>query len=1597
MLSKSPSIRNWSSRVKSRREGATESPLRAEIFSLEQLARHGEVLARRHQVVDKGRPPRLLGRLDHNEAIIRDFNRATLAVDKTRRITPAAEWLVDNFYLIEEQIQLARRHLPSGYSRELPRLANGSTPGRLRVYDLVLEFISHVDAQVDSESLTAFVAAYQRSAPLKLGELWAVPIMLRLALIENLQRIASALATARADRNLASLWVDRLQDMAETNPPQLVIVVADMARSDPSLTSSFVAEFSRRLAGSNPVLHIARDWLEQSLLQRGESIELLVQRDSQSQASDQISVSHSIASLRVLGATDWKDFVEALSLVEGTLRRDPAGVYHQMDFATRDRYRHTVEKIAKHSPLSETEIAQKAIELARESFERLGPDDRRAHVGFFLVDQGQPHLERASRTRLPSKIAIRRFIRRFPFSFYAGGIVVLTLLTTFAFARNAAAFPMARWGLLFCSITFLLGASQFAVSLLNWFVSLSFSPGVLSRLDFSDGISPESRTMVVVPTILSDPGAVDELIQAIEIHHLANRDPHLHFALLTDWNDAPAEHELNDEQLLEHARTGIEELNRRYPASIGDLFYLFHRPRRWNESENVWMGYERKRGKLAQFNGRLRGRCHDCFSEIVGNPDIFSSIRYVITLDTDTQLPRESARQLVGTMAHPLNRARFDPKREIVTEGYGLMQPRVDMNLASAGRSRFVQLQAGDAGIDPYTRAVSDVYQDLFDEGSFIGKGIYDVDAFERALAGRFPENMILSHDLLESVYARCALVTDVKFYEEYPARYELDVVRRHRWMRGDWQIMSWLLPWAPGTKGRWQRNPISPVSRWKILDNLRRSFVPIALVLFLFGCWLLIPQLDGLGTWLVLAIIALPGVLQTIVSLLRKPDQLPWLMHLRTNAATAGRAFGQIVLTISTLPYEALVSLDAIGRTLVRMLITHKRLLEWRTSSEAARAKRTDLAGSYRAMWVAPAVALAGGLLVFVREPSQLIFAFPLLALWLVAPWAVWRISQPRIAPPPGLTDEQAAFLRRIARKTWHFFETFVNAEENWLPPDNFQEGPRPTIASRTSPTNIGLSLLSNLAAYDFGYLSLDRLLERTEATIETLLKLERYRGHFYNWYDTRTLVPLLPRYISSVDSGNLAGHLLTLSAGLRELVDDKIWRPHIFAGLRDTLAILEQLEPTNAALEPIASILRETPETLPAAIALLQRVAQAATEIAALPGGRGKAARIWSQNLERSCEEHLQSLEQIVASLGSAAEANPTLTEMARRESQFARERIVRLETLARQCDDLAVMEFTFLYDTARDLFSIGYNVTEGRLDQSYYDLLASEARLCSYIAVAQGQVPQEHWFSLGRLLVAPRGEPILVSWSGSMFEYLMPLLVMPNYDGTLLDHACKAAVREQIDYGRAREVPWGISESGYNHTDLHNFYQYRAFGVPGLGLKRGLSEDLVIAPYATAMALMIAPREACENLQRLSAEEDEGPYGFYEAIDYTPSRLPPDATKAVVHSYMAHHQGMSFLALDYLLGGRPMQRRFLSPPCSRPPTFSFRNGFRKPRPMSCRRTSTWKKCARGSARPNRRCESQPIRARARRRCISFRTGIITSSSATPAAAIAAGEILH
>ena len=1565
-----------------------EPPLRAELFSADQMEQHGKTLAGSHRLSAQRAPDQLLARLAENEHVLLEAcNLLTAAVKANRRISPAGEWLLDNFYLIEEQIRTAKRHFPKGYSRELPRLAHGPSAGLPRVYDIALEAISHGDGRLDPESLSRFIAAYQKISALKLGELWGIPIMLRLALIENLRRVGARVAASTLDRDRADSWADQMMEIAEKDPKSLILVIADMARSNPPMVSSFVAELARRLQGQSPALALPLTWIEQWLSESGLTIEQLVQSETQKQASGQVSISNSIGSLRFLGAMDWREFVETMSGVERKLREDPGGVYGKMDFATRDRYRHAVEKTAKASRLSEGEVARKAIQLAHESAARALAEggaqggaggDRTSHVGYFLIDKGLPQLKRAAEMRLSIAEGVRRAACRFPLFLYLGAIALLTLIFAGTLLEEAHAGGLRDWVLTLTAMLVVLCTSHLAIALVNWVATLLATPRPLPRLDFSKGIPPDCRTLVVVPALLAGAEDVEALIEALEVRFLANRDEHLLFGLLTDFRDANEETLPEDEPLLMLARNRIEELNEKYKNGQGDSFFLLHRPRRWNPRDRLWMGYERKRGKLAELNSLLRGGGKDRFSLIVGTTDALSSVRYVITLDTDTQLPRDSARQFVGAMAHPLNRAHFDEERQLVTEGYGILQPRVAASLPGTNRSRYARLFGSEPGIDPYTRAVSDVYQDVFGEGSFIGKGIYDVDAFERSLKGRFPENRILSHDLLEGCYARAGLLSDVPLYEEHPSRYSADVSRRHRWIRGDWQIASWSLPRVPGDRadsepGR-QNSPLSALSQWKIIDNLRRSLVPAASTLLLLLGWTLLSP-AWFWTLVVIGVILIPPLIGTIHDLLRKPDDVPLGQHFAAALRSAGGHFAQAVLALACLPYEACFTLDAIIRTNWRILVTKKRLLEWAPSGSPDRDDRAGLLACCQSMWIAPVISIASAAYLAASTPATLAVAGPILFLWIVSPAIAWWVSRPLERRKARLTADQIIFLQKISRKTWAFFETFVGPEDHWLPPDNYQEHPFAVVAHRTSPTNMGLALLANLSAYDFGYISAGPLIERTENALATMAALTRHQGHFYNWYDTQSLQPLAPLYVSSVDSGNLAGHLLTLRPGLLGLPDHKILGARWSDGLADTLRVLvdaaaEAPAAVRALLDQLQKDLEAAYDSRPAMLVAAQTwLGRLATSAAAVAAGLERApavaphsdAKVWAQALTRQCQSALDELTLLTpwAALPAApgrlrnaldAIEIPTLRELAtievkglaaieqrlvpeatpeerewldelRRQiaaaSRHAQERIAAIERLALQATELAAMEYDFLYDKARHLLAIGYNVSERRQDSSCYDLLASEARLSTFVAIAQGQLPQESWFALGRMLTTTGGEPILLSWSGSMFEYLMPLLVMPTYENTLLDQTYQAAVRRQIAYGKQRGVAWGISESGYNMVDVRLNYQYRAFGVPGLGLKRGLAEDLVIAPYASALALMVAPEEACLNLQRLSAEGLEGNYGFYEAIDYTPSRLPRGQSSAVVRSFMSHHQGMNLLSLAYLILDRPMQKRFESDP--------------------------------------------------------------------------------
>ncbi len=1455
------------------------------------------------------------------------------------------------------------------------------------------------------------MGGYQERAPLTIGEVWAVPIMLRIALVENLARLSRAVVISmRAERD-GDRWAERLvlaaQDDASTLPGLLATIDADTGDVPPA----FFVRFTQRLGELETGGEAVNAWLERRLTAEGIVLEAAAADAQQEQAANQVSISNAITSIRLLDALDWREFFERVSIVEAILRRDPAHTYAVMDFASRDRYRHSLEVIARRSVDSEIEVAEKVVALANEALAVDASDDVRGHVGWWLMGDGRLRLEPLVGYRRQRREALYRGPLANHALFYWGTFAVflaglLALLALYGLSEDAGVGQVLAIVLLA-----VIPLSEVSIVLVNRLSAFVFPPRILPKLDSRLPVDDAHRTIVVVPALLSSATAAREVIDSMEIAYLANRDANVGYALLGDLRPSSEPARPDDGLITEAAVRGVSELNERYEAEHGVRpFHLLVRTRKLNESENLWMGWERKRGALLELVREMRGENGTSFSTKLGEQAFRHSCAFVITLDADTILPRDGARKLISAIAHPLNRARWRPGEPRVVSGYGLIQPRVGMTLPGAKRSRFAALHSGPTGIDPYAGAVSDTYQDVFGEGSFTGKGIFEVDVFEGVLDGRFADNSLLSHDLVEGSFLRTGLASDIEVLDDYPSNYLAASSRLHRWVRGDWQTLPWLGRRVPDASGQERLNPLAGLNRWKIFDNLRRSLVaPSTLALFVFG-WLLLPEAALSWPLLMTLIVFFPVYFSLADSLVFRPRSV-------TYSAKAPSVLGDLLtdgqrglLSLATLPHQSWLMIDAALRALWRMRVSRKHLLEWETAADAQKRAGTTSRAFWRAMGPAAVLATALLLLGSVGAGIRLAIALPLSALWLAGPVITWWYSLPtplRVEEP--LTGTQERVLRRIARKTWRFFDTFVVEHGHQLAPDNFQEDPGATVAWRTSPTNIGLQLLSYVTAYDLGYLTVEALTDRTAATLSAMTGLERYRGHYYNWYDIATLEPMRPAYVSTVDSGNLAGHLLVLRVALLEASEAPLLGAQITRGALDSVQLaLEDLVAGQEGFGASEAVrdLREALDGLVRAIELADApnsLGEWSAQLAHYNALADQTARLWGEMMTQtavggaptSCPvpvEHvdvpatpLQALESSLADVRRAiAEPLTLLTSLApwadavneipvsvRQDEALAPlfsmvpsltglaeglgSALARLDDLAQSTDDpelstwaagiadgilearprcvelLARLrlnasvaremwehtDFSILYDSHRQLFSIGYNLSEGRLDQSYYDLLASECRLASFLSIAKGDVPQEHWFRLGRALTQTGEGRALVSWSASMFEYMMPLLVMRDWPSTLLSETYDTVVRSQIDYGATRGIPWGVSESAFNAKDSSLTYQYQAFGVPGLGLKRGLSEDVVVAPYAAMIALPIDVTAVVNDLAAFSAEGAEGRFGYYEALDYTPGRVPAGKSRAVVKAYFAHHQGMAFVALGNALHGERMRDRFHSDP--------------------------------------------------------------------------------
>jgi cyclic beta-1,2-glucan synthetase len=1262
--------------------------------------------------------------------------------------------------------------------------------------------------------------------------------------------------------------------------------------------------------------------------------------------------------LRRMDQAEWRPVLEPLIAFDAILREDPAGAFANMEDETRSMYHQRVAAMASHANFSEVATAQAALHLARESAGMSHADERvalrKSHVGYYLLAEGVPQLHHRIGYHPPPVERLRGMMRHWNEEFYILGTFTLSVLLI-----TAIILPLVPhhdyWAVIGALLFALLPVTQGAVDLINGSITALLKAEPLPKLDFSKGVPAEMTALVIVPTLLMNEKQVTELFEELEARYLANQDPNIHFGLLTDLPDSTTRPPEEDDSPLVHlALRLVDELNAKYATQEGGSFFLLHRHRVFNARQGVWMGWERKRGKLLDLN-KLLVHSFDTFPVKAGPLQLLDRVRYVITLDSDTQLPRGSAARLTGTIAHPLNQAIIDPRLRIVTAGYGILQPRVGVSVGSASRSRMAALYSGETGFDIYTRAVSDAYQDLFGEGIFTGKGIYEVSVLHELLEHRFPRNALLSHDLIEGAYVRVGLATDIEVIDDYPSHYSAHTRRKHRWLRGDWQILRWLFSPVPDETGRSVVNPISTISRWKIFDNLRRSLIePFTFLLFIFG-WFFLPGGPLYWTIATLIVLLLPGLVQLGFNISRAMFDAS-LVAAKETFSTFAASLGITILNLIFLPHHMLLSLDAIVRSLNRTLISGRNLLDWETAAQAETGTSTSSLDRY--LNLSPVIALLIAAALAWTHPHALLAAAPVLVLWALAPVAVfWLDSPPRRVEGP-LSAADRSFLQSHALQIWRFFSEFGCEENHWLIPDNVEEqGTRQVLT--LSPTNLGMLLNSRQAAYEFGFITLPEFAAQTLGTLGTYDKLEKQRGHIYNWYDIERLQPIAPKIVSAVDSGNLAASFYTLHTGALDLLKRPILNPNTFTALEEMLRGRSDKRQrdkqsssggtqTMQALvrrlledpQPSANVQGEAQDWLMEEASRRQRALASFVEeytpwllprFAPLFEYFGVAASANKEVLESKQGSQIPTLQlatQYVAALerrivdtpithaeGSslsalATELRSLLPEVRERLTQLQAE-IADIAVRAERCAE--AMEFGFLLVESRQLLSIGYDGTTGELHSACYDLLASEARIASLIAIAKGDIPQQAWFRLSRAHVLVNGRAALLSWTGTMFEYMMPALWMRTFPDTLIARSLQNAVRIQRDH--VRDIPWGISESGFAELDDSGRYSYQAWGVPALALKYGAEDGPVISPYSTFLALPLLRNDALANLRRMAAMDWTGAYGFYEAADYTQGRQP-----RLVRSWMAHHQGMSLLSLTNLLHENIVQRWFHANPLVR-----------------------------------------------------------------------------
>lgn len=1296
-----------------------------------------------------------------------EFNRD---VSEGNSLPKGTDWLLDNFYLIELNYKELKKNIKSERKILLNIIDSGKYKGYPRIYILALELISKGAGSITEENLIEFINDFQRGDILSLDEIHQFSRYIVLGLMEWIGNISLNLIKIRHSWKMVDSW-----DLSEDEKIERII------ENLPSMEFREIERLAKRIREEKEDFQLILNRMNKKLDYVGRSVEKILENEYINQSKYRVSLSYCITSLRKLSSLNWEKIFNSISMVEKVLMEDPLKVYENMDSTSKAYYRHEIQKLAERFNVQEISLSKRVLEFAKEEW-KSGITDKRAHIGYYLLDRGREKLFDFFGEDVKKANMYLNPIR------YILPIAFISLILAFLFARYGYIVGNIFWAILIFIVTFI-PAMTLSIHLINHYYSKKVKSKILPKIDYKDGIPEDLATFVVVPSLIPDEYRLEELVNNLETFYLSNRLSNLYFAILGDFKDDDSKMAIEDEKIIHKGLEAIKRLNEKY-AYKEDIFYFLHRERVYSETQDKWIGWERKRGALVEFNNLLLGDKDTSFNTISGDiSKLQGKIKYVITLDSDTILPIDGARKLIGTISHPLNKGFVDKEKNVVTEGYGIIQPRILVNIEYSNKSLFTRIFAGAGGIDPYSKASWDIYQDLFGEAIFTGKGIYDVEVFRNCINHVIPENSILSHDLLEGSLIRVGLAKDIELIDGYPEKYSSYIMRQHRWVRGDWQLIRWL----SGTFGE----RISLLSKWKILDNMRRSLLSVSLLLIILLGLTFFP--GNIYIWLGLSILVLhlPLITMTIEVLFHRRFKIGKI-KLNGNIIYGYKShLYQGALNFLFLPHECIMMIDAITRTLYRVFISKKNLLEWTTAFDMERKSANDLIGYFKLMRANIIISLALLLLTLIFNPSNMMISLIISILWSFGPVLAYESSREEIETIER-NEEDFKLLKEIGERTWKFYETFTDDKNNYLPPDNFQEYPYNGVANRTSPTNIGFYLLSILSSRDLGFITTNKMVELIGLTLNTIEKMEKWEGHLYNWYDTETLEPLMPIFVSTVDSGNFISYLIVLKEGLKEYME----------GYEEKGKILDLIH---------------------------------------------------------------------------------------------------RIESL------IDSTKFAPLYDEVKDLFYIGYNVKEDKVLNSHYDLLASESRITSYIAISRGEVPLKHWERLGRPIIVDKKYMCLASWSGTMFEYLMPSLVLKNYKNTLLDETYRTSISIQIDYGDKNNIPWGISESGYFAFDNLFNYQYKAFGVPTLGFQRGLKDELVVSPYSTFLALNFMRKEAIANIKRLKDEGLYGEYGFYEAVDYSINRLPSHLDKGLVKSYMSHHQGMIFAAINNYINNGILINRF------------------------------------------------------------------------------------